>query len=94
MPSPTSLYPCWEADSRSILPMLLRLTLNCIGNVLSTSESTNIVSAERSVSFRACAIRPQAAEGLLLKAGGSLRLAKVFAGMLRKQRIAGEWIER
>jgi predicted RNA-binding Zn ribbon-like protein len=58
-------------------------------------ESTSIVSAGRGAQLLSLPQSdPQAAEALLLKArrlGSALR--KVFAGMLRKQRIAGEWIE-
>lgn len=57
-------------------------------------ESTSIVSSERGAQLLSLPQSdPQAAEALLLKArrlGSSLR--KVFAAMLRKQRIAGEWI--
>jgi predicted RNA-binding Zn ribbon-like protein len=58
-------------------------------------EATSIVSAERGAQLlNLPQSDPQAAEALLLKAwrlGSSLR--KVFAAMLRKQRISGEWIE-
>jgi len=58
-------------------------------------ESTSIVSAGRGAQLLSLPqTDPQAAEALLLKArrlGSALR--KVFAAMLRKQRIAGEWIE-
>lgn len=58
-------------------------------------EATNIVSSERSAQLLSLPQSDlQAAETLLLKArrlGSALR--KVFAAMLRKQRIAGEWIE-
>jgi predicted RNA-binding Zn ribbon-like protein len=58
-------------------------------------ESASIVSAGRGAQLLSLPQSdPQAAEALLLKArrlGSALR--KVFAGMLRKQRIAGEWIE-
>ncbi len=58
-------------------------------------ESTSIVSAERSAQLLSLPQSdPQAAEALLLKArrlGSALR--KVFAAMLRKQRLAREWIE-
>ncbi len=57
--------------------------------------STNIVSAERSAQLLSLPQSdPQAAEALLLKArrlGSALR--KVFAALLRKQRLAREWIE-
>jgi len=58
-------------------------------------ESTSIVSAERGTQLLSLPqADPQAAEALLLKArrlGAALR--KVFAAMLRKQRIAREWID-
>jgi predicted RNA-binding Zn ribbon-like protein len=58
-------------------------------------ESTSIVSAGRGAQLLSLPQSDlQAAEALLLKArrlGSALR--KVFAAMLRKQRIAGEWIE-
>src|SRR5216683_4989202 len=58
-------------------------------------ESTSIVSPERGTQLLILPQSdPQAAEALLLKArrlGTALR--KVFAAMLRKQRITGEWIE-
>ena len=58
-------------------------------------ESTNIVSSERGVQLLSLPQSdPQAAEALLVKArrlGSALR--KVFAAMLRKQTVAGEWIE-
>ena len=58
-------------------------------------ESTSIVSAGRGAQLLSLPQSdPQAAEALLLKArrlGSALR--KVFAAMLRKQRIAGEWIQ-
>jgi predicted RNA-binding Zn ribbon-like protein len=58
-------------------------------------QSTGIVSVERGAQLLVLPQSdPQAAEALLLKArrlGSALR--KVFAAMLRKQRIAGEWIE-
>jgi predicted RNA-binding Zn ribbon-like protein len=58
-------------------------------------ESTSIVSVERSAQLlNLPQSEPQAAEALLLKArrlGFALR--KAFAAMLRKQRLAGEWIE-
>ena len=58
-------------------------------------ESTSIVSAERGAQLLSLPQSdPQAAEALLLKArrlGSALR--KVFAAMLRKQRLAREWIE-
>jgi len=58
-------------------------------------ESTGIVSAGRGAQLLSLPQSdPQAAEALLMKArrlGSALR--KVFAAMLRKQRIAGEWIE-
>src|SRR5260370_16562880 len=58
-------------------------------------ELTSVVSAGRGAQLLSLPQSdPQAAEALLLKAqrlGSALR--KVFAAMLRKQRIAGEWIE-
>jgi len=58
-------------------------------------ESTSIVSAGRGAQLLSLPQSdPQAAEALLLKArrlGSALR--KVFAATLRKQRMAGEWIE-
>jgi predicted RNA-binding Zn ribbon-like protein len=58
-------------------------------------ESTNIVSAVRGTQLLSLPQSdPQAAEALLLKArrlGSALH--KVFAAMLRKHRIAAEWIE-
>jgi predicted RNA-binding Zn ribbon-like protein len=57
--------------------------------------STSVVSDERGAQLLGLPQSdPQAAEALLLTArrlGSALR--KVFAAMLRKQRIAGEWIE-
>src|SRR5712691_6728617 len=58
-------------------------------------ESARIVSAERGAQLLGLPQSdPRAAEALLLKArrlGSDLH--KVFAAMLRKQRIAGEWAE-
>ena len=58
-------------------------------------ESTSIVSAERGMQlFSLPQSDPQTAEALLLKArrlGSALR--KAFAAMLRKQRLAREWID-
>jgi len=58
-------------------------------------ESTSIVSTGRGAQLLSLPQSdPQAAEALLMKArrlGSALR--KVFAAMLRKQRIPGEWIE-
>ena len=58
-------------------------------------NTTNIVSRERAVQLYSLPqIDPQAADGLLGKArhlGEALR--KSFTAILRKQRIAGEWIE-
>src|SRR5260370_17552451 len=58
-------------------------------------QSTSIVSPERGTQLLTLPQSdPQAAEALLLKArrlGAALR--KVFAAMLRKQRITSEWIE-
>jgi predicted RNA-binding Zn ribbon-like protein len=58
-------------------------------------ESASIVSSERGAQLLSLPQSdPQAAEGLLLKAR---RLGfvsrKVFGAMLRRQRLAGEWIE-
>ena len=58
-------------------------------------ESTSIVSSDRgSQLLSLLQSDPQAAEALLLKARrlGSA-LGKLFAAMLRKQRIAAEWVE-
>jgi predicted RNA-binding Zn ribbon-like protein len=58
-------------------------------------ESTSIVSAERGAQLLSLPQSdPQSAEALLYKAqrlGYALR--KLFTAMLRKQRMAGEWIE-
>jgi predicted RNA-binding Zn ribbon-like protein len=58
-------------------------------------NSTNIISAERGTQLLGLPqADPQAAGSLLLKAtrlGFALR--KAFTAMLRKQRMAGEWIE-
>jgi predicted RNA-binding Zn ribbon-like protein len=58
-------------------------------------ESASIVSDERSAQLLSLPqTDPQSAEALLLKArrlGSALR--KIFTAMVRKQRIAGEWIE-
>jgi predicted RNA-binding Zn ribbon-like protein len=58
-------------------------------------NSTNIVSAPRGTQLLSLPQSdPQAAEALLLKArrlGSTLR--RVFTAMLRKQRMAGEWME-
>jgi predicted RNA-binding Zn ribbon-like protein len=58
-------------------------------------ESTDIVSAERGTQLLTLPQSdPQAAEALLLKAQRlSSSLRKVFAAMLRKHRLAGEWLE-
>jgi len=58
-------------------------------------NSTNIVSTERGIQLLGLPqIDPQAAQALLLKAQRLyVALRKVFTVMLRKQRIAGEWIE-
>ncbi len=58
-------------------------------------QSTSIVSPERGVQLLILPQSdPQAAEALLLKARRlGIALRKVFAAMLRKQRITGEWIE-
>ncbi len=58
-------------------------------------NSTNIISPERGTQLLSLPQSdPQAAEALLLKARRlSSALRKVFTAMLRKQRMAGEWIE-
>src|SRR5260370_26491866 len=58
-------------------------------------ESTSVVSAGRGAQLLSLPQSdPQAAEALLLKAQRlDSALRKGFAAMLRKQRIAGEWIE-
>src|SRR6266568_1202471 len=58
-------------------------------------QSTSIVSPERGTQLLILPLSdPQAAEALLLKARRlGIALRKVFAAMLRKQRITGEWIE-
>jgi predicted RNA-binding Zn ribbon-like protein len=58
-------------------------------------NSTDIISPERSAQLLSLPQSdPQAAEALLLKARRlSSALHKVFTAMLRKQRMAGEWIE-
>jgi predicted RNA-binding Zn ribbon-like protein len=58
-------------------------------------ESTDIVSAERGAQLLTLPQSDlQAAEALLLKAQRlNFSLRKVFAAMLRKHRIAGEWLE-
>src|SRR5712664_3582425 len=58
-------------------------------------ESTSVVSAGRGAQLLSLPQSdPQAAETLLLKAQRlDSALRKVFAAMLRKQRIVGEWIE-
>src|SRR5258708_14367710 len=58
-------------------------------------ESTSVVSAGRGAQLLGLPQSdPQAAEALLLKAQRlDSALRKVFAAMLRKHRIAGEWIE-
>lgn len=64
-------------------------------NLIRFLESTSIVSAERGAQLLSLPQSDsQAAEALLLKArrlGAALR--KAFAAMLRKQRIAREWID-
>ena len=57
-------------------------------------DSTNIVSTERGAQLLLLPqVDPQAAEALLVKAGRlGIALRKVFTAMLRKQRMAGEWI--
>jgi predicted RNA-binding Zn ribbon-like protein len=56
---------------------------------------TNIVSVERGAQLLGLPqIDPQAADALLLKARRLIiSLRKAFMAMIRKQRIAGEWIE-
>jgi predicted RNA-binding Zn ribbon-like protein len=58
-------------------------------------NSTNIVTTERGIQLLGLPqIDPQAAEALLLKSRRlSLALRRAFTAMLRKQRMAGEWIE-
>ena len=58
-------------------------------------NSTNIVSTERGTQLLGLPqIDPQAAEALLLKARRlNAALRKAFIALLRKQRMAGEWIE-
>jgi predicted RNA-binding Zn ribbon-like protein len=94
--------------SSSSVPQLLggRLSLDFVNATPSNAElsweqligfleSTRVVSVERGAQLLSLPQSdPQAAEALLLKAqrlGSALRT--VFAAMLRKQRIAGEWIE-
>jgi len=95
-------------SSSSSIPQLLggRLSLDFVNATPSNAElsweqligfleSTRVVSVERGAQLLSLPQSdPQAAEALLLKAqrlGSALRT--VFAAMLRKQRIAGEWIE-
>jgi predicted RNA-binding Zn ribbon-like protein len=65
------------------------------GQLIRFLESASIVSAERGAQLLGLPQSdPQAAEALLLKArqlGSALH--KAFAAMLRKQRIAVEWVE-
>jgi predicted RNA-binding Zn ribbon-like protein len=92
----------------SSVPQLLggRLSLDFVNATPSTAElswerlihfleSARVISAGRGAQLLSLPQSdPQAAEALLLKAqrlGSALRT--VFAAMLRKQRIAGEWIE-
>jgi predicted RNA-binding Zn ribbon-like protein len=58
-------------------------------------DSTDIVSTERGVQLLSLPqIDPQGAEVLLMKARRLIiALRKVFTAMLRKQRMAGEWVE-
>lgn len=58
-------------------------------------NSTNIVSTERGAQLLGLSqIDPQAAEALLLKARRlNVALRKAFIALIRKQRMAGEWIE-
>lgn len=67
----------------------------CWERLIHFLNSTNIVSTERGAQlFGLPQIDPQAAKALLLKARRlSIALRKVFTAMLRKQRLAGEWIE-
>ena len=58
-------------------------------------NSINIVSTERAAQLLGLPqIDPQATDALLLKARRlTVALRRVFTAMLRKQRMAGEWIE-
>lgn len=64
-------------------------------SLISFLEAARIVSTERGAQLLALPqIDPQAAETLLTKAQRlGFALHHVFAAMLRKQRISGEWIE-
>jgi predicted RNA-binding Zn ribbon-like protein len=99
----TSLMP----RSASHLPLFSgRLSVDFVNAAPSNTElswdrlinfldSTNIVSAERGAQLLGLPqIDPQAAEALLLKARRlNVALRKAFMAMLRKQRMAREWIE-
>ena len=96
MPSPTSPLPLLggrlSLDFVNAAPSVAELSWERLIEFL---ESTNIVSPERGAQLLSLPQSdPQAAEALLVKArrlGSALH--KVFAAMLRKQRIAVEWIE-
>ncbi len=79
-------------DFVNSIPPNAELSWECLIRFL---ESTSIVSSDRGSQLLSLPqSNPQASETLLLKArrlGSALR--RVFAAMLRKQRIAGEWIE-
>jgi len=79
-------------DFVNSIPPNAELSWECLIRFL---ESTSIVSSDRgSQLLSLLQSDPQAAEALLLKArrlGSALR--KLFAAMLRKQRIATEWVE-
>ncbi len=64
-------------------------------SLISFLEATRVVSAERGAQLLALPqIDPQAAETLLTKAQRlHFALRHAFAAMLRKQKIAGEWVE-
>lgn len=94
-------------DSAPHLPLLGgRLSIDFVNSVPPNSvlswdrliqflDSTDIVSTERGVQLLSLPqIDPQGAEVLLTKARRLLiALRKVFTAMLRKQRMAGEWVE-
>jgi predicted RNA-binding Zn ribbon-like protein len=96
MPSPTPRLPLLggrlSLDFVNAAPFNTDLSWERLIDFL---ESTNIVSAERGAQHLSLPQSdPQAAEALLLKArrlGSASR--KVFAAMIRKQRIVAEWIE-
>src|SRR5258708_38932964 len=95
------------SDATSSLPLLGgRLSVDFVNATPPSPElswerlirflnSTNIISPERGTQLLSLPQSdPQAAEALLLKARRlSSALRKVFTAMLRKQRMAGEWIE-